>query len=85
MPRLLLNLKGRRGEYAQLYSRVGMAIVLDREKAKHERTDFDRILESLLSTSDDEINIKIPPELADAFYKSLKGNYRRLFKLARGV
>ncbi|WP_350355654.1 AAA family ATPase [Serratia symbiotica] len=85
MPRLLLNLKGRRGEYAQLYSRVGMAIDLDREKARHDRTDFDRILVSLLPTNDDESNIKMLPELADAFYKASKGNYRRLFKLARGV
>ncbi|WP_350355575.1 AAA family ATPase [Serratia symbiotica] len=85
MPRLLLNLKGRRGEYAQLYSRVGMAIDLDREKARHDRTDFDRILVSLLPTNDDESNIKMLPELADVFYKASKGNYRRLFKLARGV
>lgn len=85
MPGLLLKLKGRRGEYARLYSRVGMAIDLDKEKAKHDRADFDRILVSLLSTNDDESNIKILPELADAFYKALKGNYRRLFKLARGV
>lgn len=85
MPRLLLNLKGRRGEYAQLYSRVGMALDLDKEKAKHERADFDRILSSLLPADDDESNIDTHPGLADAFYKASKGNYRRLFKLARGV
>lgn len=85
MPRLLLNLKGRRGEYAQLYSRIGMAIDLDKEKAKHDRADFDRILVSLLPNDDDESNIEMQPGLADAFYKASKGNYRRLFKLARGV
>ncbi|USS96015.1 hypothetical protein M5J15_02205 [Serratia symbiotica] len=53
-----------------------MAIDLDREKARHDRTDFDRILVSLLPTNDDESNIKMLPELADAFYKASKGNYR---------
>lgn len=48
MPRLLLNLKGRMGEYAQLYSRVGMAIDLDTEKVKTERDDFSSVLASLL-------------------------------------
>lgn len=33
MPRLIMNLRGRRGEYAQLYSRVGVAVKLDVLKA----------------------------------------------------
>jgi DNA transposition AAA+ family ATPase len=81
MPRLLLNLKGRRGEYAQLYSRVGMALDLD---ANLKRADFDDILANMLPEDDDgEVNVEAP--LLDAFYKGAKGNYRRLFKLARGV
>ncbi|MBS3893052.1 MULTISPECIES: AAA family ATPase [Serratia] len=82
MPRLLLNLKGRRGEYAQLYSRVGIAIDLDAEQKKTEHEDFNSIITSLLPEDVDYSQI---PGLFDAFRKQSKGNYRRLFKLARGV
>ncbi|MJL38362.1 ATPase, partial [Salmonella enterica subsp. enterica] len=34
MPRLLVNLKGSRGEFAQLYSRVGMALDIEAHKAE---------------------------------------------------
>lgn len=80
MPRLLINLKGSRGEFEQLYSRVGMALDIDKFKAKTEKDDFAAILESLIpgfSTPD--------ADLVNAFYKGSQGNYRRLFKLARGV
>ncbi|EOF6267776.1 AAA family ATPase, partial [Salmonella enterica] len=39
MPRLLVNLKGSRGEYAQLYSRVGMALDIEAHKAESETDD----------------------------------------------
>lgn len=80
MPRLLLNLKGRMGEFAQLYSRVGMAIDLDAEKVKTDRDDFSNVLASLLPD-----DVQWSKALDDSFYKASKGNYRRLFKLARGV
>lgn len=80
MPRLLINLKGRMGEYAQLYSRVGMAIDLDAEKVKTDRDDFSNVLSSLLPD-----DCQWSESLDNSFYKASKGNYRRLFKLARGV
>ncbi|EOF6578531.1 AAA family ATPase, partial [Salmonella enterica] len=51
MPRLLVNLKGSRGEYAQLYSRVGMALDIEAHKAESETDDFNIILASLLGTA----------------------------------
>ncbi|WP_335334093.1 AAA family ATPase [Candidatus Sodalis pierantonius] len=84
MPRLLLNLKGSRGEYAQLYSRVGMALDLESRKKDSEAEDFSAILGSLLSNGG--VSDKpLAPEIAAAFRKHSRGNYRRLFKLARGV
>lgn len=80
MPRLLLNLKGRLGEFAQLYSRVGMAIDLDTEKVRTDREDFSLVLNSLLPE-----DCQADEALDGCFYQSAKGNYRRLFKLARGV
>lgn len=81
MPRLLINLKGARGEYAQLYSRVGMALDLEAHKSRTEKEDFNTILNSLLPGGDEHCT----PEIAEAFLKYSKGNYRRMFKLARGV
>ncbi|HBM3102606.1 TPA: AAA family ATPase [Klebsiella oxytoca] len=80
MPRLLMNLKGGRGEYEQLYSRVGMALNLDEERIKTERDDFSVVLDSLLPDDCERSGA-----LEDAFYRESKGSYRRLFKLARGV
>lgn len=85
MPRLLINLKGSRGEFAQLYSRVGMALDLDAHKAKSEVDDFNTILASLLPAEDNGRNVITVPGIAEAFLKCSKGNYRRMFKLARGV
>jgi DNA transposition AAA+ family ATPase len=84
MPRLLINLKGSRGEFAQLYSRVGMALDLDVHKGKSEVDDFNTILASLLP-SDGGQDCVTAPGIADAFLRHSKGNYRRMFKLARGV
>lgn len=75
MPRLIINLKGKRGEYKQLYSRVGFALplgdVLPRE-------DIDAIATSVLADAQDS-------DVSDALFTACKGNARRLFKLLRGV
>lgn len=75
MPRLIVNLKGKRGEFAQLYSRVALALdmgnALDRE-------DFDQIAVDLMPEAEDQ-------KIRNALYDQSKGNARRLFKLARGV
>ncbi|ENT3076703.1 AAA family ATPase, partial [Salmonella enterica] len=84
MPRLLVNLKGSRGEYAQLYSRVGMALDIEAHKAESEADDFNIILASLLGTAVGTDYLS-SPGVVSAFRKHSKGNYRRLFKLARGV
>ncbi|KNC89636.1 AAA family ATPase [Trabulsiella odontotermitis] len=84
MPRLLINLKGSRGEFAQLYSRVGMALDIDVHKRETEVDDFNTILSSLLPKDSGQDYIT-QPGLAEAFMKHSKGNYRRMFKLARGV
>ncbi|WP_449543620.1 AAA family ATPase [Enterobacter ludwigii] len=84
MPRLLINLKGSRGEFAQLYSRVGMALDIDVHKRETEVDDFNTILSSLLPKDGGQDYIT-QPGLAEAFMKHSKGNYRRMFKLARGV
>ncbi|NJD86307.1 ATPase, partial [Candidatus Erwinia dacicola] len=46
--------------------------------------DFNTILASLLPEDDGQSAIRIPG-IAEAFLKYSKGNYRRMFKLARGV
>lgn len=84
MPRLLINLKGSRGEFAQLYSRVGMALDIEVHKRETEVDDFNTILSSLLPKDGGQDYIT-QPGLAEAFMKHSKGNYRRMFKLARGV
>ncbi|MGL9772945.1 MAG: AAA family ATPase [Sodalis sp. (in: enterobacteria)] len=86
MPRLPLNLnlKGSRGEYAQLYSRVGMALDLASRRKESETEDFSAILGSLLLNGEAS-GEPLAPEIAVAFRKHSWGNYRRLFKLARGV
>lgn len=85
MPRLLINLKGSRGEYAQLYSRVGMAMDLDAYKDDRAQTDSDlkTILASLVPDGDEKS--VLTPEITEAFLKHSRGNYRRMFKLVRGV
>ncbi|ENF8721677.1 AAA family ATPase [Salmonella enterica] len=75
MPRLIVNLKGKRGEYAQLYSRVALALDLGNALA---RQDFDQIAVDLMPEAEDR-------KISDALYEQSKGNARRLFKMARGV
>jgi DNA transposition AAA+ family ATPase len=69
MPKLLANLRGHRGEYAQLYSRIGLGIKLK------PMTDGDASL----------IVDKLLPGSSEATKKSLckeaAGNTRRLFKI----
>ncbi|EII7382097.1 AAA family ATPase [Salmonella enterica subsp. enterica serovar Abony] len=75
MPRLLINLKGRRGEFAQLYSRVALALNLGDTLS---RDDFNQIAVDMMPESGES-------DIGDALYARSLGNARRLFKLARGV
>lgn len=75
MPRLIINLKGKKGEYAQLYSRVGIALDMGSNLS---RTDFDELAVSLLPEAEEA-------SIADALFDNAKGNARRLVKLARGT
>lgn len=75
MPRLIINLKGKRGEYQQLYSRVGLAL---------------NIGDSLPQEDICDIAVSMLPDAAGtdvsaALFKASHGNARRLFKLVRGV
>lgn len=73
MPRLLINLKGKKGELVQLYSRIGFAFNLGNALPK---SDVEAIASQLLG--DDS-------GLGDALYEACSGNTRRLSKLLRGV
>ncbi|EMX9638204.1 AAA family ATPase, partial [Salmonella enterica] len=75
MPRLITNLKGKRGEFAQLYSRVALALDMGNSL---DREDFDQIAVDLMPEAEDQ-------KIRNALYDQSKGNARRLFKLARGV
>ncbi len=75
MPRLLINLKGRRGEFAQLYSRVALALNLGDTLS---RDDFNQIAVDMMPEA-------VESDIGDALYARSLGNARRLFKLARGV
>lgn len=72
MPRLLVNLKGKNNELAQLYSRVGFACDLGNALPDD---DLAMLAESALGT--DKFNVPL--------LKACKGNARRLSKLMRGV
>lgn len=72
MPRLIVNLKGKNNELAQLYSRVGFACDLGNGLPDD---DLAMLAESALGT--DEFNAPL--------IKACKGNARRLSKLMRGV
>lgn len=73
MPRLLINLKGKRGELVQLYSRIGFAFNLGNALPK---TDIETIASQLLGDDNG---------MGDALYEACSGNTRRLSKLLRGV
>ncbi|AHE72582.1 hypothetical protein M942_04675 [Enterobacter ludwigii] len=75
MPRLLVNLRGKRGEFAQLYSRVGLSLPMGDALS---RDDFDLIAVSMMPEAAD-------PKISDALFTSARGNARRLGKLLRGV
>ncbi|MEZ3140827.1 AAA family ATPase [Citrobacter braakii] len=75
MPRLLLNLKGKRGEYKQLYSRVGLALPIGDVLP---RQDIHDIAVNLMPDAG-------AVDVSETLYKVSRGNARRLFKLIRGV
>ncbi|PJG83793.1 AAA family ATPase [Caviibacterium pharyngocola] len=72
MPRLLINLKGKYGELAQLYSRVGIALDLGNALSAE---DVALLAEKGLGTA----------EFNELLFKVCKGNARRLNKLMRGA
>lgn len=75
MPRLIVNLKGNRGEYAQLYSRVALALSLDDALT---REDFDPLARNMMTEANDQT-------ICDTLYREASGNARRLFKLVKGT
>lgn len=75
MPRLILNLKGKRGEYKQLYSRVGFALRMGESLPED---DITNMITTMLPEAGE-------PEVLQALYKACKGNARRLFKFLRGI
>lgn len=72
MPRLLINLKGKNNELAQLYSRVSFALDLGNQLPE---SDLALLAETALGTA----------EHNEMRLKAAKGNARRLSKLMRGV
>lgn len=76
MPRLIINLKGKRGEYKQLYSRAGFKLEMG---DKLPEDDINQIAISTLPELEEQ------PDLLVALYKGCDGNARRLFKYLRGV
>lgn len=74
MPRLLINLRGKRGELVQLYSRVGFALNLGDAL---EDSEMHQIAQSVFADADADA-------LAEMVAAS-RGNTRRLCKLMSGV
>ncbi len=72
MPRLLISLKGKNNELAQLYSRVSFALDLGNQLPE---SDLALLAENALGTA----------EYNETLLKAAKGNARRLSKLMRGV
>lgn len=68
MPRLVSNLRGKKGEYSQLYSRIGIAGKLESLKAH----DTQQIVQSILPSSNG---------IWKAFHEAANGNTRVLGKL----
>jgi DNA transposition AAA+ family ATPase len=68
MPRLISNLRGKKGEYAQLYSRVGLATKL--ESLRHQ--DTEAIVKSFLPSSNG---------IWKEFHEYSRGNTRILCKM----
>lgn len=74
MPRLLVNLRGKRGEFKQLYSRIGFKLDLGTELSDEELTEI--VVKNLPEADDETI-----AELVVA----ANGNTRRLVKMLHGV
>lgn len=72
MPRLRANLRGKRGEYKQLYSRIGFVCDL---ADRLPDDDIGELIFGVFGTND----------FNDSFVKASGGNARRLSKLIRGV
>ena len=72
MPRLRANLRGKKGEYKQLYSRIGFVGDLSDRLPEQ---DIGLLSQATIGT--DVFN--------DKLYKACHGNARRLNKLLRGV
>ena len=72
MPRLRANLRGARGQYKQIYSRIGMVHDL---KMRLPVEDIAMFCESALGTA----------EFNETLNKVSQGNARRLNKLLRGI
>lgn len=72
MPRLRTNLRGKRGEYKQLYSRIGFVCDL---ADRLPDDDIGELIFGVFGTND----------FNDSFVKASGGNARRLSKLIRGV
>lgn len=72
MPRLRANLRGKKGEYKQLYSRIGFVEDLS-DRLPEE--DIGLLSQATIGMSD----------FNDKLYKACHGNARRLSKLLRGV
>lgn len=68
LDRLISNIRGKKGEYAQLYSRVGAYRKLEEPTLE----DVKKILETVEITN---------PTLAEFFYEESNGNTRRISKL----
>src|SRR3990172_8961007 len=68
MPRLIMNLRGKRGEYAQLFSRIGVAVKLDTLKA----ADTQEIVDAAIPNSNG---------VWKAYHEASSGNARILSKL----
>lgn len=74
LTRLVTNLKGRRGEFLQLYSRVGCCLNIGNELSAN---DIQAISLQAIVSDDSELLAQL--------YKSSGGNARRLSKLLRGA
>ncbi len=72
MPRLIKNLRGYRGEYAQLFSRVSIAVKLDELKSN----DTQEIVGAAIANSNG---------VWKSFHEASGGNARILSKLIRGT
>lgn len=72
MPRLRANLRGQKGEYKQLYSRVGLALDI---QSRLPSEDIALLCKNALGTD----------EFSEKLDKVSQGNARRLSKLLRGV